>query len=307
MSHGSPSFSPESAQCGLALGSRIASSSRTCGWTSVLLDHHRVEPTFDAFETRPTPDQTIVVMLSGAQVIEVFGGGGWQAAPYRAGTIGMTPGGTIDRLRRRRQRGQSAFEKANLYVPQGLFQEAFEHLRRAGQSDFRRPLEALAFQDPLVVQTVLSLLRGMQAGLPDIYAQAAACWLATHLLSVHGGWTVDAGEVRSPAVTRKRIDAACEMIRARFADPLTLDALAAEAGISKFHFVRLFRQHTGTTPHAYIVQTRLQAARRLLTGTDLQIKQVAAQTGFSSVATLDAAFAREQGVTPSAFRRLVSR
>lgn len=307
MADGTPSVSPESARCGSALRSRIIRSSRDCGWTSVLLDHHHVDPTYDEFETRPTPDQTIVVMLSGAQTIEAFGQGGWRTASYHPGTIGMTPGGTVDRLRRRWRRGQGGFEKANLYVPQLLFREAFEHYRRAGQAGGERPLEALAFQDPLVVQTVSSLLQGMQAGLPDIYAQTAACWLATHLLSVHGGWRlVDAGGRWPQTLSCGRIDTVREMVRARFAEPLTLEDLAAEARISKFHFARLFRQKTGTTPHAYILQVRLEAACRLLAETDLRVKQVAARTGFRNVAALGTAFTRKRGLTPSAFRRLAS-
>ena len=302
-----PSFSPESSRCGLALRSRIVRSSRDCGWSSVLLDHHHVDPTYDEFATRPTPDQTIVVMLSRAQTLEALSGGRWRAASYHPGTIGMTPGGTVDRLRRRRRHGQGAFEKANLYVPQQLLREAFEHYRRAGQADAEQPLEALAFQDPLIVQTVSSLLQGMQTGLPDIYAQTAACWLATHLLAVHSPWRmVDGGARKAPKMTGKRLDAVREMVRTRYAEPLSLADLAAEARISKFHFARLFRQQTGTTPHAHILQVRLQAACRLLTETDLRVKQIAARTGFGNVASLGAAFARKQGVTPTAFRRLFS-
>ena len=294
-------FSPDSTECGPALRSQIIRSSRDCGWTSVLLDHHRVEPTYDAFETWPTPDQTIVVMLSGSQTIEAFGDGRWRGAAYHPGTVGMTPGGTVDRLRRRWRQGQVGFEKANLYVPQSLIQDALEHYRRAGQVTAERPLQALAFQDPLILQTVSSLLRGMQIGLPDIYAQTAACWLVTHLLSAHSGWTVETR--RASTLSRAQLDAVRDLISARFAEPLTLDELAAEAGISKFHFARLFRQSTGITPHVSVLQVRLEAACRLLTDTDLKIKQIAARTGFQTVTSFGAAFRRQHGVTPSAYRR----
>ena len=305
MTDSSHSFSPESTRCGPALRSQIIRSSLDCDWTSILLDHHRVDPTYDEFETVPTPDQTIVVMLSGSQTIEAFGGGRWRAASYHPGTIGMTPGGTVDRLRRRWRPGQGGFEKANLYVPQLLFREAFEHYRRAGQAEGERQLDSLAFPDPLIVQTVSSLLRAMQIGVPDIYAQTAACWLATHLLSAHCGWrTLDAR--KPPTISRARLDVVREMIRVHFAEPLTLEILAAEAGISKFHFARLFRQMTGATPHAYILQVRMEAARSLLTETDLRVKQIAAQTGFSNVDAFSSAFTRRQGVTPSEFRRLAS-
>jgi AraC family transcriptional regulator len=304
---GATGYSPESALCIQALGSTTIRSSQTCGWTSILLDHHRLDPTYDAFDTLPTPDQTIVVMLSGEQEIEAFGNGTWRRALYRAGTIGMTPGGHVDRLRRRVRRGQGSFEKVNLYLPQRLLQEAAEEYRRAGQPMAARPLASLAFQDPLILQTVSALVRGMATGLPDLYAQSASCWLATHLLSAHASWLNDTTDrLRSRGLSARRVAIAREFMRAHFAEALTLDQLATAAGISKFHFTREFRKGAGTTPHAYLLRIRIEAACRLLTETDLHIKQIAAQCGFERSAALRSAFLHHRGMTPSQFRVLAA-
>ena len=300
---GRPGFSEASLLCRHSLPSTILATSREIGWTSVLVDHHRVDPGYEPFETRPTPDQTIVVMTRGEQEIGSFGAGTWRHAVYRPGTVGMTPGGDTDRLRRRRRRGPAPFEKANLYVPQGFLHEAAEHYRRVGRRFRDEPLTALAFHDPLIAQTVLALLRGMAAGAPDLYAQTAMQWLSTHLLSAHSSWLEVREDRRDPGVISDgRLARVVEYMSARFAEPLALGDLAAEAGVSKFHFARLFRESTGTTPHAFLVQLRMEAARRMLASTDLGVAEVAASCGFARAAHFGTAFTKRFGASPTAFR-----
>ena len=177
-----PSFSPASLRCREALPSTVTASSLTCGWTSVLVERHRVEPSYEPFHTLATLDQTMVVMTRGEQALAAFLSGSWRQAAYRPGTIGTTPGGTIDRLRRVRRGTPAPFEKVNLYVPQQFFLDAVEHYRRAGHRWRDRPLARLAFQDPMIAEVVVALLRGMEAGTPNLYAETAMQWLATHLL-----------------------------------------------------------------------------------------------------------------------------
>ena len=304
MAPGRPSgFSPASLRCSTALPSEVVASSVSCGWTALLVERHRVEPSEEVFETAPTPDQTVVVMTRGEQDLVSFKDGTWRQATYRAGTVGMTPGGHTDRLRRRLRGRSMPFEKVNLYVPQQAFHDVTEHYRRAGQRPQARPMTALAFQDPVVAQVAVALLRGMADGQPDLYAEAAVQWLATHLLSAHGG-AIAVGEHRPPGIIADgRLARVVEYMSAHAQDPLTLEDLAAEAGVSKFHFTRLFRAALGTTPHAYLVELRLEAARNLLTGTDLSIAQAASRCGFGNVSHFGSAFAKRFGLAPTAFRK----
>lgn len=83
---------------------------------------------------------------------------------------------------------------------------------------------------------------------------------------------------------------------------LTLDALAREAGLSRFHFLRTFEQITGITPHQYVRRARLrEAAMRLVaeTGTVLDI---ALDCGFGDISNFNRAFRAEFGMTPRAYR-----
>jgi AraC-like DNA-binding protein len=96
---------------------------------------------------------------------------------------------------------------------------------------------------------------------------------------------------------------ALELIERRFDDPtLGLDALSASAGLSKYHFARRFRDVVGQTPGAYLRARRLVHARDLLSFTDLPVKQVANQSGFTSSTYFCAAFRARFGRSPGSLR-----
>jgi AraC family transcriptional regulator len=84
---------------------------------------------------------------------------------------------------------------------------------------------------------------------------------------------------------------------------LNLRTLAAETGYSQRHFIRMFRAATGQTPHRFVVQLRLEHAKRLLRQHRASLIDVAAEAGFSSHAHMTQVFRRVLGVTPSEFRK----
>ena len=299
-----PRFSPASLTCRRSAPSTLLSSSLQVGWTSLLLEHNRVSPESDVFEIAPTPDQTIVVQTRGEQHLASFRGGRWSHAYYRPGTSGITQPNTTARLRRRISVNAAVFEKVNLYIPHMMISQVCEHHRRAGQRVQDRPLTALAFEDPFIAGVVDALQRALAAGAPDIYAESTAQVLTTHLLSAHSPWLAISDDARDPGrISDRRLKRVLEYMRDHLSEPLTLDRLAAEAGISKFHFARCFSERTGVTPHAQLVRMRLDCAAHLLTGTDLRIGDISRRCGFASAAHFGATFARHFGKSPSAFRR----
>lgn len=92
-------------------------------------------------------------------------------------------------------------------------------------------------------------------------------------------------------------------IHQNFDKDLSLDDLANLAGISKFHFSRRFRQATGITPYQYVLETRIERAKRLLHGSESPISEVADEVGFNSQSQFNRAFKKMVGMTPGDFRR----
>jgi transcriptional regulator GlxA family with amidase domain len=83
---------------------------------------------------------------------------------------------------------------------------------------------------------------------------------------------------------------------------LSVDRLAARAGMSPRNFARVFRAEVGCTPAAYVERVRVEHARRLLETASLSVEDVAAAAGFGSSETLRRAFARRVGASPTEYR-----
>jgi transcriptional regulator GlxA family with amidase domain len=89
----------------------------------------------------------------------------------------------------------------------------------------------------------------------------------------------------------------------RLHEPLDVAAMAAHASVSPRTFARRFREETGTTPLQWLLNQRVQEARRLLEETDLPIDAVAWRSGFGTAASLRDHFRRVTATTPSSYRR----
>jgi AraC-like DNA-binding protein len=84
---------------------------------------------------------------------------------------------------------------------------------------------------------------------------------------------------------------------------ITLGELAAQAGLSRYHFIRAYRKSTGRTPMADVRHIRLDRARDLILTTSLPLKEVARRVGLGDVYHMTRLFRRQLGVTPGSLRR----
>ena len=88
-------------------------------------------------------------------------------------------------------------------------------------------------------------------------------------------------------------------------EPIDLHDAAAAAGLSAFHFLRLFTAVVGATPHQYLLRARLRRAARLLAAGERSITDVAYDVGFGDLSNFVRTFRRAAGVSPRRFRRAV--
>jgi len=88
-----------------------------------------------------------------------------------------------------------------------------------------------------------------------------------------------------------------------FVEGADLDALAALAGMSKFHFLRSFAKVYGRTPAAYLSERRIERAQDLLRCTNLTVTEVCFAVGYTSLGSFSTRFSEITGETPSAFQR----
>ncbi len=121
-----------------------------------------------------------------------------------------------------------------------------------------------------------------------------------HLLARHAGVAPAAvgDEPRRVALVKARLEAG-------LAEDVGLDDLATLAGCNRYHLVRAFKRATGMTPHAYLIDARVRAARRLLER-GWAPASVADATGFADQSHLTRCFKARTGVAPGAYRRAMA-
>lgn len=97
-------------------------------------------------------------------------------------------------------------------------------------------------------------------------------------------------------------------IDTHYADDLTLEQAAEYIGFSKYHFTRLFKQHTNTTFHNYLCHKRIQAAQSLLTeDRNRPITDIAFCSGFNNLTTFNRCFSKYAGCSPTEYRNKLRR
>ena len=84
---------------------------------------------------------------------------------------------------------------------------------------------------------------------------------------------------------------------------ISLDQLARQAGVSRFHFARQFRLSTGESPMGYLRRARIERSKSILQSRDSTIAEVAARLGFSDQSHFTRTFGRLVGVSPGSFAR----
>lgn len=94
-----------------------------------------------------------------------------------------------------------------------------------------------------------------------------------------------------------------DLIDRCYAGPLDLEALAHEAGFSRYHFARTFRRAFGETPAGYLSRRRVERAQELLRAGNLTVTEVCTLVGFSSLGSFSSRFSALVGCSPSAYRR----
>jgi AraC-like DNA-binding protein len=159
-------------------------------------------------------------------------------------------------------------------------------------------------QDNFLLNSVFALADELQQGLPNgkIYAEGLSLmivgWLSHHYASLPLS-----GAAQTRILTAAQQAKIREFVDNFLETDLSIERMAAEVGISPYHFSRLFRSSFGMPPHRYVLQMRIARAAQLLRS-DRQrtISDIALATGFASQAHLTYVFKSQKGQTPARWR-----
>jgi len=101
---------------------------------------------------------------------------------------------------------------------------------------------------------------------------------------------------------QRRISDAVRFIEEHSGEPLDLARLAAVSHMSKYHFLRTFRRMIGSTPHQYLLDTRVRRSAVQIRAGDQSVTRIAAEAGFNDISTFHRRFREIVGVTPRMLR-----
>jgi AraC-like DNA-binding protein len=108
--------------------------------------------------------------------------------------------------------------------------------------------------------------------------------------------------VRVPQELLVHLRRARDLADRSYAEPLDLDALAAEANVSKYHFLRCFSATYGMTPAVYLAERRIERAQDLLRATNLTVTEVCLLVGYQSLGSFSSKFRQLVGTSPSEYQ-----
>ncbi|HEY5894474.1 MAG TPA: AraC family transcriptional regulator [Chthoniobacterales bacterium] len=131
--------------------------------------------------------------------------------------------------------------------------------------------------------------------------QGLAQLIAIHLAETYSE-TVK-GHRDSPSLPGYKLRQITDWMAEHVVDDFNLDQLAGMAGLSRFHFNRLFKKATGFSPSRYHINLRMNVARRLLRETKKGIVAVAIEVGYTNPSHFAQLFRRDTGLSPSDYRR----
>ncbi len=235
-----------------------------------------------------------------AEFQERENGGPWLTHRIRRGSFFLTSGGAPYDCRWKAV-GAEPFETLLVFIELPLLRQAMEEVFGAEVSTARlRDLSA--FTDATLNWWMERLCEElMRRKANALFVQGLAHTLAVYLARNYAETVIERSA--GPALPGHKLRQITGWMAEHTADEFNLERLARQAGLSKFHFTRLFKSALGVSPSRYHLSLRMKAGRQLLRETNKTIVAIALEVGYNNPSRFAELFRRETGLTPSEYRR----
>ena len=256
--------------------------------------HWKHEPLHDVVQ--PMSDHVIMAYNGSVQRMERRSGRSVAIGTFSPGVVIIIPEGSSSRWDI-----PKPVDVIQLYLPHSTLERVADEADTATPIDL---LERTAHPDPITSRLLLSAADVLESNgaLDNLFRHQLADLLATRILAAHTG-SPTTFQPTMGGLPPKVLLRAIERLRSDSDADVSLAALASDAGLSRFHFCRAFKESTGLSPHAWLRQHRLKQAMNMLRDTDTSVVSVAAALGYASQTAFAAAFRKLTGETPSDWRR----
>jgi AraC family transcriptional regulator len=284
-----------------SMGKRIA-----CGqgpaWDGVRLSVMALPRSAPPYMMPAVTEPFIAWISSGeAEAHEREGQGPWIRSQLKKGSLFITAGGAPYEFKWRTLTSEP-FEVVLVLLSLPLFDEALADVF-GGEAAQARLQDRSGIDDPALTALLQQLRREAERRTASrLFIRGLAQAIAVHLAR---NYAVVTGPQRrhSPALPAFKLRRITEWMSANLAWEFSLGQLAAQAGMSEFHFNRLFKRATGLPPSQYHIKLRIDTAGRLLRETTKSVITVANEVGYTNPSHFAQVFRKETGLSPSAYRR----
>jgi AraC family transcriptional regulator len=225
----------------------------------------------------------------------------WVTHRIKKGSFFLTSGGAPYECRWKALTPEP-FQAMSVFIELPLLQRALEEVFGA-DAPHARLRDVSAFTDA-ALNSLMERLREelMRRHASPLFLQGIAQAIAIHLARNYAE-LVKESRRGSPSLPGYKLRQITDWMAEHIAEEFNLDRLAAQVGLSKFHFDRLFKSAMGVSPSRYHINLRLDAARRLLRETKKSVVTVALDVGYTNPSHFAQLFRRETGLSPSDYRR----
>lgn len=268
-------------------------------WRELVLEREATDDDGDTWVYQlPEERFGIITPLQGACRIEGRDGRGRRSVTLVPGEICRIAPNNPVRLSRKPP-GRPPFKVACIQLPVATLQRSLDAHPTAPVRDVSA-LHTLRAFDPHIASMAPMLLHAWQTGAEESYAVAAAHYLAEYL--IHPVQTESPG---TGGLSPEQLLGVRNYMELHMSENITLNQLAGEARLSRYHFLRRFSAATGKTPMQYLTGLRIDAARHLLTADTDPISQIGRLCGFPSPENFARVFRKHMGCSPSEYRQRV--
>jgi AraC family transcriptional regulator len=238
----------------------------------------------------------VVKFICGSPELEWWWNGKHGLESPKPGALMLLPPGTMDRLA-----WTGASDRFVISLDAKVVREVANELKSGLDPSFHTRWH---FRDEPLRELLAEIGREAFDGwsLGALYADMLGLSLTTLLLKRYALTPLKLPFVRG-GLPMKAIKSSLEFITDNLHRDLHLTEIASVAGLSPFHFARLFKAASGQTTYQYLLEQRLRRAKEYLKFGSLPISQIATEVGFPNHAHFARSFRRREGITPTAWRR----
>ena len=286
------------------VGGEVLADSATLKWPGLFVRRYRYPCVVDGFLVPATAEPLIVCEIAGsAEFEEREIDGPWRPYRVRRGDLFVTGSKTPYELRWRSPLG-AEIDTIHIHLGLDLWQAALEMVYHGnpasievteffGRDEMLGHL-SLACADMLSARTQGKSKRvAAFANLLAVYVAEKYTNIGSEGSDYHGGL---------PIARIRKIE---DYVRSHLLETISLETLAELAGLSPFHFSRMFKQSTGMTPLKFVIRERMLRAQQLIRETSGSFIQIALEVGYTNPSHFAQVFRRTVGMAPAEYRRLL--